>query len=274
MTSSSKVIVVLGAGPGLGMSMARRFGREGFLVALVSRTGARHAAYRAQLAADGIESRSYAADVTDPAQVRDVLSRIAADLGDIDTVYYGPAAVDIGSGIVPLPDAGAAQVRASFEPVVLPAVDVVAAVFTDRADTVVGICEHALAMDDPWDGFVHFVEQTCRMQAADRGYNDLSARSIPQAAPTSDLERGYALMTEVVERAKRAGALRGDFVLADMAFVIWAISRTIEATGDVEPQAWRRHLGFVLDGLRAPAAHPLPVPALTDEQVRRIMRDC
>ncbi|GAA0947703.1 helix-turn-helix domain-containing protein [Pseudonocardia zijingensis] len=152
--------------------------------------------------------------------------------------------------------------------------DLVAAVFTDRADTVVGICEHALAMDDPWDGFVHFVEQTCRMQAADRGYNDLSARSIPQAAPTSDLERGYALMTEVVERAKRAGALRGDFVLADMAFVIWAISRTIEATGDVEPQAWRRHLGFVLDGLRAPAAHPLPVPALTDEQVERIMRDC
>jgi AcrR family transcriptional regulator len=152
--------------------------------------------------------------------------------------------------------------------------DLVAAVFTDRADTVVGICEHALAMDDPWDGFVHFVEQTCRMQAADRGYNDLSARSIPQAAPTPDLERGYALMTEVVERAKRAGALRGDFVLADMAFVIWAISRTIEATGDVEPQAWRRHLGFVLDGLRAPAAHPLPVPALTDEQVERIMRDC
>jgi len=152
--------------------------------------------------------------------------------------------------------------------------DLVAAVFAERAETVVGICEHALAMGDPWDGFVHFVEQTSRMQAADRGYNDLSARSIPQAAPTPDLERGHALMTEVVERAKRAGALRGDFVLADMAFVIWAISRTIEATGDVEPQAWRRHLGFVLDGLRAPAAHPLPVPALTDEQVRRIMRDC
>jgi AcrR family transcriptional regulator len=152
--------------------------------------------------------------------------------------------------------------------------DLVAAVFADRADTVLRICEHALALDDPWDGFVHFVEQTSRMQAADRGYNDLSARSIPQAAPTPALERGYELMTEVVERAKRAGALRGDFVLADMAFVIWAISRTIEATGDVEPQAWRRHLGFVLDGLRAPAAHPLPVPALTDEQVGEIMRDC
>ncbi|OLT01493.1 TetR family transcriptional regulator [Pseudonocardia sp. CNS-004] len=152
--------------------------------------------------------------------------------------------------------------------------DLVRAVFADRAETVVRIAEHALGTDDAWAGFTHFVEQVCRMQAADRGYNDLAARSLPQAAPTPEHVRGYELMTEVVERAKRSGALRPDFVLSDMAFVTWAITRTIEATADVDPQAWRRHLGFVLDGLRAPAAHPLPVPALTDEQVGRIMRDC
>ena len=128
MTSSSvKVIAILGTGPGLGMSMARRFGREGFAVALVSRTDARHAGYRAGLATHGIDSRSYAADVTDPEQVRDVLARITADLGEIDTLYYGPAATDIGAGIIPLPEAEAAAVRAPFEAVVLPAVDLVAA---------------------------------------------------------------------------------------------------------------------------------------------------
>lgn len=152
--------------------------------------------------------------------------------------------------------------------------DLVRAVFADRAETVLRITEHALGLDDAWAGFAHFVEQVGRMQAADRGYNDLSARSIPQAAPTPDHVRGREQMTEVVERAKRSGVLRPDFVLADMAFVTWAIARTIEATADVDPNAWRRHLGFILDGLRAPAAHPLPVPALTDEQVARIMRDC
>jgi AcrR family transcriptional regulator len=152
--------------------------------------------------------------------------------------------------------------------------DLVAAVFADRRETLIEIAERALAMDDAWAGFVHFLEQVCRMQAADRGFNDLAARSLPQAAPTPDHLRGYELMTEIVERAKRSGALRPDFVLADMAFVTWAITRTIEATADVDPDAWRRHLGFVLDGLRAPAAHPLPVPALTDEQVSRIMRSC
>ncbi|GAA1208799.1 TetR/AcrR family transcriptional regulator [Pseudonocardia alaniniphila] len=152
--------------------------------------------------------------------------------------------------------------------------ELVRAVFADRAETVVRLAEHALTMDDAWAGFTHFVEQVCRMQAADRGYNDLSARSIPQAAPTPNHAHGYELMTEVVERAKRGGALRPDFALSDMAFVTWAITRTIEATADVDPEAWRRHLGFVLDGLRAAAAHPLPVPALKPEQVARIMRDC
>src|SRR5213078_2814423 len=113
--------------------------------------------------------------------------------------------------------------------------DLVAAVFADRAETVLQVCEHALAAADAWDGFVQFVEQISRMQAADRGYNDLSARSIPQAAPTPDHVRGRELMTEIIERAQRGGALRPDFVLADMAFVTWAITRTIEATAGVEP---------------------------------------
>jgi NAD(P)-dependent dehydrogenase (short-subunit alcohol dehydrogenase family) len=96
-------------------------------VALVSRSAERHAGYRAELAADGVESRSYAADVTDPEQVRDVLARIAADLGEIDTVYYGPASASAGASIVPLPEADAAAVRAPFEAMVLSAVGLVAA---------------------------------------------------------------------------------------------------------------------------------------------------
>jgi NAD(P)-dependent dehydrogenase (short-subunit alcohol dehydrogenase family) len=34
------VIAIVGAGPGLGLSIARRFGHEGFSVALISRTPA------------------------------------------------------------------------------------------------------------------------------------------------------------------------------------------------------------------------------------------
>ena len=39
--SKTKTIAVFGAGPGMGRSVARRFGREGFQVALVARNQTR-----------------------------------------------------------------------------------------------------------------------------------------------------------------------------------------------------------------------------------------
>jgi AcrR family transcriptional regulator len=147
--------------------------------------------------------------------------------------------------------------------------ELVAAVFADREETVIEIAEHALTMP-PWAGFAHFVEQICRLLAADRGYNALSAQRPPHAAPP----RGHTLMTQLIARAQDSGELRADFVLTDMSFVIWSITRTIEATGDVSPDAWRRHLAFVFDGLRAGAAHPLPVPPLRPDDAARQFENC
>jgi len=121
-----KVLAVLGVGPGLGLSVARRFGREGFTTALVSRTDTRHAGYRASLA--GTHALTYTADVTDEDRLRDVLVRITADAGEIDTVYFGPADATSGPGITPLTEAGAGTLRASFEAVVAPAAQLVEAV--------------------------------------------------------------------------------------------------------------------------------------------------
>ncbi|MFG1609113.1 TetR/AcrR family transcriptional regulator [Actinoplanes sp. NPDC049265] len=137
--------------------------------------------------------------------------------------------------------------------------DLAAAVFADREETVRQVARHALTMPDPWDGFVHFAEQLGRLMAEDRGWTDVAARRGP--------EIGRALMIEVIGRAQAAGALRPDFTLTDMAFVIWSLTRTITATRDAAPDAWRRHLGFVLDGLRAPAAHPLPVGPLPESLI-------
>lgn len=138
-----------------------------------------------------------------------------------------------------------------------------AAVFADREETVRQIAGHALTMTDAWAGFVHFAEQLCRLMAEDRGWNDLAARRAP--------ETGRAMMVELIERAQAAGALRDDFTLTDMTFVVWSMTGTIAATREVAPDVWRRHLGFVLDGLRAPAAHPLPAPALTEAEALRLI---
>ncbi|WP_327111434.1 hypothetical protein OHB12_25710 [Nocardia sp. NBC_01730] len=47
----------------------------------------------------------------------------------------------------------------------------------------------------------------------------------------------------------------------------WSHTRIVEATTHIAPGAWRRNLALILDGLRAVAAHPLPVPPITENQL-------
>jgi len=98
----SKTIAVFGAGPGLGFSVARRFGREGYRVALVARTKTRLDAFAETLAADGVEAAGYAADLSD----RAALPALVGAIGTIDVLYYGPAGVDWLEHQVDVRDAG------------------------------------------------------------------------------------------------------------------------------------------------------------------------
>jgi AcrR family transcriptional regulator len=137
------------------------------------------------------------------------------------------------------------------------------AVFVDRLEQVVALVETALADEDPWHGLVGYLTSVCELQSADRGFNELAARGFAPSPGVDPLHRtARKLMAELVDRAKRAGTLRPDLAVEDLAFVVWGISRTIELTADTAPEVWRRHLGLLLDGFRADSAHPLPVPPL------------
>jgi len=57
-------------------------------------------------------------------------------------------------------------------------------------------------------------------------------------------------LASVVNRAREAGVLRPDFDAGDLATMIGAMSKVI-AMSNGDDAVWRRHLGFVLDGLRA-----------------------
>ncbi|WP_129787636.1 SDR family NAD(P)-dependent oxidoreductase [Promicromonospora panici] len=83
-------IAIVGAGPGLGAAVARRFGAEGFAVALVSRTQERLDQLAADLRAEGVTARGYAADVRDAESLTAALGRAAAELGTIEVLEYSP----------------------------------------------------------------------------------------------------------------------------------------------------------------------------------------
>lgn len=84
------VIAIIGAGPGLGAAVARRFGREGFSVALISRNQSKLDAMAAELTAAGFTASGYAADVLTPASLEGALARAAAELGPITALQYSP----------------------------------------------------------------------------------------------------------------------------------------------------------------------------------------
>jgi len=84
------VIAIIGAGPGLGAAVARRFGREGFSIALVSRNQTKLDTLAVELQAGGLTARAYAADVLKPTELEEALERAAADLGPIVSLQYSP----------------------------------------------------------------------------------------------------------------------------------------------------------------------------------------
>lgn len=83
-------IAIIGAGTGLGAAVVRRFAREGFSAALISRNSERVAALAGTLRDEGIDARGYSADVRDHDALRAALDAAAADLGPTDVLQYSP----------------------------------------------------------------------------------------------------------------------------------------------------------------------------------------
>jgi AcrR family transcriptional regulator len=152
-------------------------------------------------------------------------------------------------------------------------VELLDAVLADTVQAHVDAAERALAMEDPWDGFAHYLEETCRLQAADRGLNDaMGMRFQGATAMEAAKARLFDVVAQVVDRAQQSGQLRADLTLEDLAFVSWANTRILPACRAAGvPDAWRRHLGILLNGFRADRAHPLPQPPLAPRQVHRAM---
>ncbi|MGH3143722.1 MAG: SDR family NAD(P)-dependent oxidoreductase [Gaiellales bacterium] len=84
-------IAIVGAGPGLGLAIARTFGSEGYDVALVSRHRAKLDGLIDQLASENIAAAAFPADVLDRAALSQALDHATRHLGRIDVLEYSPS---------------------------------------------------------------------------------------------------------------------------------------------------------------------------------------
>ena len=83
-------MLIIGAGPNLGLAIARRFGREGFAVGLVSRTQSRLDDLAARLQNDGITAAGVAAEIRDAPALQAAIATLADHLGPVEVLEYSP----------------------------------------------------------------------------------------------------------------------------------------------------------------------------------------
>jgi len=94
-----RVALITGVGPGLGASLARRFAREGFGVALVARSSDFIDELARKISGAGNKAISIPANVGQPDEIKSAVERVRAELGPIAVLVHNASAAS-GSGLL------------------------------------------------------------------------------------------------------------------------------------------------------------------------------
>ncbi len=87
----NKTILIIGAGPGVGLAVAERFGKEGYNVALVARNKEKLHKYEDQLTAKGISAAIFPADILKRDELVEAISAAKSHFGTIDVMEFSPS---------------------------------------------------------------------------------------------------------------------------------------------------------------------------------------
>ncbi|MCB0507324.1 MAG: SDR family NAD(P)-dependent oxidoreductase [Bacteroidetes bacterium] len=87
----SKVIVIIGAGKGISLAVAEKFGKEGFSVVLISRREEKLEELQKILTQKNIPTQIYVGDAGDSDSIKDAFDRIWEQHEHIDVVHYNVA---------------------------------------------------------------------------------------------------------------------------------------------------------------------------------------
>jgi NAD(P)-dependent dehydrogenase (short-subunit alcohol dehydrogenase family) len=87
---SGKTMAIVGAGPGLGLAIARRFGLEGFNVALIARNRNNLDRSVTALSRDNIAAAGFVGDVTQDASIAQAFRDVERRFGNVDVLEYSP----------------------------------------------------------------------------------------------------------------------------------------------------------------------------------------
>lgn len=108
--ANRKTVAIFGAGPGLGVAVAARFGREGYRVALVARRAGPLEERIAELRNAGIDASAFPGDLTNIEGIPALIHSIEEKCGAIHVAFFSPVAAEVH--FVPAVDLDARKLEA------------------------------------------------------------------------------------------------------------------------------------------------------------------
>lgn len=92
-TGTKGTALVIGVGPGLGLSLARVFAEDGHPVAMIARTKDRVDVEAQRLNAAGLQAAGFGADAAHPADLAAAISEAVDQFGSPEVLFYNAAVV-------------------------------------------------------------------------------------------------------------------------------------------------------------------------------------
>ena len=93
---SKPIAVIVGMGPGVGLSVAKRFGKAGYRLAIVGRKPSPLSDLQGNLESLGIEAHAFAADAGNEHELIECFGKIRSHLGDPEVLVYNAAVLRAG----------------------------------------------------------------------------------------------------------------------------------------------------------------------------------
>jgi AcrR family transcriptional regulator len=135
-----------------------------------------------------------------------------------------------------------------------PTKDALVNALTDELFAVIAVHTRTLlTVEDPWEAFTRAMWFGAEKTAGDRAFTEILSAGKPPPRTCPGKEDLYVTVGILMDRCKQAGVMRADAALDDIPMLMCGIGSASQMEHPV-PDAWRRHLAIMLDGLRAQAA--------------------
>lgn len=149
----------------------------------------------------------------------------------------------------------------------------VAEAFQDKIAGYADLAEQSLTIRDPWEGFTGFLRRLSRLQLVDRGFTEVLTLTFPASLRAEQhRRRAYQAITELIDRAQRAGSLRSDFSPEDIVLLLMAHAGVVAAGGTIAPALSDRLLAYLIESFAAPGADALPPAPSAASTYRALLR--